>query len=237
MHGSGRCLRAGDSAKRTVTDLEPRRSRQSQPRQRNGDELVVGDAVWRDHGDANRARPPEQRLSQRIIGLAERNSEQHPADDLHRTRIGDEPPLLRALSAARVPGLVRQIDDVSLPLLGVALGAGEVDDVVRINVFLVEAVVVHRAVGLRIAEKLSQSVAATARREGVVRRRHRRAGDGIEHGCERVDDITRQPPIVGCGVERAGERIALAVERIESLDASPSIRRVAVPVGQRPDEH
>jgi uncharacterized protein (TIGR02217 family) len=83
-------------------------------------------------------------------------------------------------------GYVSEIDDVAVPLLLVALGAGEVEHVVRVDVFLIEAIVANRAVRSRVAEDLPNAVAAPARSGEAERRRMTipayRLPEGIERG-------------------------------------------------------
>ena len=43
QNGAGRCLIAGDAVEGSVADLEPRRAGQSEARERDGAELVVGE--------------------------------------------------------------------------------------------------------------------------------------------------------------------------------------------------
>ena len=84
LDGADAGLIVSDSVQRPVAHLEPRGARESQSRQRNGVERVVRAAIARDHRDAKSAGPPQQRLTERVIGRAKRNSKENPADIVTR---------------------------------------------------------------------------------------------------------------------------------------------------------
>ena len=84
--------------------------------------------------------------------------------------LAGEPGLRPTISFPRLLCRIGEIHDVAYPLFLIALGGGEVQDVVRVDVLFVEPIVVHGAVRLRVAENLQQTVAAAAGTGAQIRR-------------------------------------------------------------------
>ena len=219
---------AGDPVQRPVAHLEPRRARQPQSREPDGTEGVVSETITRDHRDAKRARTTQHRTSERIVRRAERNPEQNPADFFAwNTRLTGKLRRGATLPLSRELRRVGEIHDVALPLFLIALRGREIEHVVGVDVFLVEAIVGDGAIGPGVSKDLPDAVSALARsRETKLGHSRWLTGNRVVHGDESVHDIARQPLVVGGDVERARERISLAVELIQSLNRFAVIGRV-----------
>ena len=114
---------------------------------------------------------------------------------------------------------VAKIYDVAQPLFLITLGGGQVQDVVGVDVFFIEAIVVHGAIRFRIAKNLQQPIAAAAGGGDRDRKERRRLSlNRIDLDDQIVNHVSRKPVVILRDVERAGKGIALAVERIQSLD-------------------
>jgi hypothetical protein len=88
-------------------------------------------------------------MPQRVVGRFERDAEEDPAHVVARTRwLARELFRLAAYALSCELRRVSKIDDVALPLLLVPLGRGEVENVIGIDVFLIEPIVVNGAVRL-----------------------------------------------------------------------------------------
>src|SRR5690349_13789821 len=123
-------------------------------------------------------------------------------------RVGD----FRFATDARVARRVAQVDDESQNALAFAMKRVEIERVVEIDVFFVEAAITARAVLPRVAEELRCAIPAEADRNTELAP-HARAVDD----SHRVDDIAGKSGVVRVDVECARERIALGIERVDRL--------------------
>src|SRR6185312_11807714 len=215
-------LLACQTANRRLAPLEPWCASETKLIQRHLTERGVRDTCSRDHRNTQGARATQQRGIQRIVGCAEWHAHEDPAHWGARNSLATRNRPLDALSDAIELPFVGKIHYEPSYLLLLALGAVEIEHVVAVEIFLVQAAIAHGAIRARIAHLIERAIPVSADREF---RNDSRCGKlpwyrVSDHYCA-VRDISGQSRVVRVCVERTRKRIAFAIEPVESGKAAP----------------